>query len=147
MVCCPGSGEDSLYVDMFHPGVVLVSSPVNVSQKAAHGVEDCLRSTGVPLLTAGAGEDVGAGLALHQEDHLVPGPAHLQHPVRLQDVEGVLDQPRAVAPGGGDDPLGGGREGGEAGDSNSLDSIESPAQPSPLLCCLVVVVGLVDDPG
>ena len=119
MVGGPGSGEDSLHVDVFHPCVVLVFSPVNVSQEAAHGVEDGLRSAGVPLLTAGAGEHVGAGLALHQEDHLVPGPAHLQHPVRLQDVEGVLDQPRAVAPGGGDDPLSRGREGGEAGDSNT----------------------------
>ena len=52
MVGLPGRGEDSLHVDVFHPCVVLVFSPVNVSQEAAHGVEDGLGGAGVPLLAA-----------------------------------------------------------------------------------------------
>ena len=111
MVGLPGRGEDSLHVDVLHPGVIFIFIAVDVSQQTAHGVKDGLRSAGVPLLTAGAGEHVGAGLPLHQEDDLVSGPAHLHHPVWLEDVESVLDQPGAVAPGGGDDSLSWWREG------------------------------------
>lgn len=36
------------------------------------------------------GEDIGTGLALHQQQHLVPRAPHLEHLVGFQDVQGVL---------------------------------------------------------
>ena len=36
------------------------------------------------------GEDISTGLALHQQQHLVTRASHLEHLVRLQNVEGVL---------------------------------------------------------
>ena len=36
------------------------------------------------------GEHIGTGLALHQQQHLVTRAPHLEHLVRLQNVQGVL---------------------------------------------------------
>ena len=107
VVLLPGRGQDALHVDLLHPRVVLILAAVDVSEESSHGVEDGLGSAGVPFLTARAGEHVGAGLALHQEDHLVPGPAHLQHLVWFEDVQSLLDEAGAVTPGGGDHSLAG----------------------------------------
>ncbi len=99
VVAGSGRGQDAAPVAVLGVGRVGIGPAVDVGQPAADGRQDGLGRARVPLVAAGAGEDVGRRFALHQQHHLVAGAAHLQHLIRLQRVlhaDDMVDATRIV---------------------------------------------------
>lgn len=75
-----GRGQHTASVALLHIGVVLELVSVDVGQLASSSVQDGLRGTRVPLLTARTGEHVGMSTTLKNQQNLAKkkGTSHKQ---------------------------------------------------------------------